>query len=378
MSSHAASKGADLLKGAAKSCRVTFKEDLLNRLQSLLDEVSRELVAPSAVNACGSCNSCCTAKGLNVHKVTEMEFALLAERVSPQVSQNFRDYIDRKTDASGALLHEVCPNSNGGCAVYVHRPFSCRVFGHVREENTGFPPNCVYTGHEKVTRKAEYFRAIPGAAAMRVLWREFQLLVALPPRHGETTHEQLTETDGTLFVNYDDPLDRTLQHIARQRFEQAMEELAALDPSTESPARTELWGLALAAVGQHEMALAKYQKLLSQVPPRADFLYHAGTAAFQIGDVGLAERYWKQSCELSPLYSPSLGMLGYLAHILKNWQEAASYFSRALEEDGGNPFFHLRLAESYCNDERPHLARAHIELALSHPATHEAALALVA
>ena len=370
-------------KSASKSCLVAFRENILNNLLTLLGQVSSELsAADKSINACGACQICCTTRGLTQHNVTEMEFALLAERVSSGSSDRFREYIGRDHDLAGNFLHDVCPyygpreGASDGCTAYEFRPFSCRVFGHIREEKTGFPTGCAFAGHEQVIKKSQYYQAVPGAARLRCLWREFQTLVALPPRHGNTSHPVFADIEGPLYLNASDPLDRTLAHIAKHRFAEALEELASLDPSVETPARTELWGLALAALDQHGLALVKYQRLLEQVPPRADFLYHAGCAAFLTGDTALAERYWKHSCQLTPLYSPSLGMLGYLSHIQQEWREAVSYFDRALLEDEDNPFFHLRLAEAHCHLGENASALPHLAIAASHPGTEEAARAL--
>ena len=354
-----------------------FKQGLLENLESLLNETSQKLASSASpdINQCGSCTACCQAKNLTTHRVSEMEYALMEDRVSLEVAGHFREYIDRKTDGEGELVHALCPNlGEKVCTVYAVRPFSCRIFGHVREEGTRLPDGCVFTGHEKVTKKSEYYTEIPGTARLRKLWREFQLLVALPDRAPDSpTSIQLELLEDQTYVNHDDPLDRTLEHVARQRYEEALGELVALDPATETAARTELWGMTLASLGRHPEALAKYESLLEQVPPRADFLYQAGCAAFLSGDVPKAQEYWDRSYQMSPTYSPSLGMLGYLSNMLEEWPEAIRYFLLALDHDPLNPFFHLRVGEALVRNGDYTQARAHLQQSQLHPATQEPA-----
>ncbi|CAN0467431.1 unnamed protein product, partial [Phaeothamnion confervicola] len=131
-------------------------------------------------NVCGSCFSCCTANDSLGHRVADMEFDLIDARVGPEVAREFRRYINREridNQSQGApLVYPTCPNydfNKGGCGIYEHRPFACRVFGHMRPQSTQFPTGCQFTGYEKVFADSEYFQRVPQAREIRRLSREF-------------------------------------------------------------------------------------------------------------------------------------------------------------------------------------------------------------
>ena len=360
-----------------------MRTELLNQYEALLHRVNTDLeeVAPRPCNrqthSCASCFTCCTARGPAIHRVTEIEYALLEDRVGQHQSAEFRDYLNKKPDESGNLIHETCPNYDHtarGCGVYNHRPFACRVFGHLKPEGTFFPSGCHFNGHETTFSQHEYFEAVPGAVEVRHLNREFQML--LMPEAGQYCEPAaLSRRANMSNLREQDPLDAAVLLQAEGRCQEALNLLLETRQAT-GPSLHLDWCLAilLSRTEQHEPALAVYSSLLQRLPQRWDLYYYAGFHALMLGHKELALEHLKVTVEHIPDHSLALGLLGYLALQANHWEDAEFFFGRSSHYDPYNPYPQLRLGLIKGRLSKIEEARIHLEAASRHEGTQAAAL----
>lgn len=334
------------------SCQEQFRQVLLNQLESLLTEVSGYLQTvrpPNArSNACASCFTCCTARGLTSHRVTDMEYDLIAERRGRQVALNFRAYIEKQTDFHGELLHPRCPNYSEelqGCGIYQHRPYACRIFGHMRPAGTGFPEGCHFGGHEVVFPAEQYYQRVPGAKALRSLVREYDLLRPAQAAHYvDASQAPASEAAEIDMLSPDDPVDQSMLLQSQGRDQEALEILLQARGEGNSLHLDYCLASLLTRLGEHEAALAVYRHLLQYLPQRHDLRYYAGFHALFGGQREEARRHFEETVHFLPQHSLALGFLGYLALQDEDWQRAAELLSRAVQADPSNPYFVKRLA----------------------------------
>jgi len=321
-----------------------IRENLLNQLSQLLQRVSQALAKPTPENACASCFSCCTARGLTQHRVSEIEFALVEEKVGKEAADRFRTYIAKKQDSHGNYLYERCPNydwQTRGCGIYEHRPYACRVFGHLKPEGTSFPTGCFYAQRARAFEAKNYFDEVPGAQELRFLSREFSLLTPPVAAH-YLDPEQPAEADVSR-LGQTDPVDRALLLQLEGKLEEAA--VVLIEARGEQPSLYLDYCLAslLTQLEQHETAMALYESLLANLPDRKDFHYYAGYHALQSSQRSAARVHFLSTVEALPNHSLALGFLGYMDLQEGRWVEAEVWLLRACVADPDNPYFRARL-----------------------------------
>jgi tetratricopeptide (TPR) repeat protein len=321
-----------------------IRQNLLNQLSHLLHRVSQTLSKPTPENACASCFSCCTARGLTQHRVSEIEFALIEERVGQEAADRFRAYIAKKQDAQGDYLYERCPNydwKTRGCGIYEHRPFACRVFGHLKPEGSSFPSGCCYAQKARAFPAQDYFDKVPGAQELRFLSREFSLLT--PPVAAHYLDPETTQEVDVSRLGRTDPVDRALLLQLEGKLEEAAVLLIEARPQQPSLYLDYCLASLLTQLEQHETAQALYESLLESLPERRDFHYYAGYHALQTGQRAAARQHFLQTIEALPNHSLALGFLGYMDLQEGGWMEAEAWLLRACAADPENPYFRARL-----------------------------------
>lgn len=317
-----------------------LRERLLGELERLYAALGPQL-RPVQGNPCGECKACCTAEGMTYHRVSELELELIAARHGPP--EDFRRYLERATDADGLLLHQDCPNyRDGGCGIYDVRPFSCRLFGHVREAGTCLPEGCSFRGHESEFARGDYFKTVPETARLRRLTREFRVLLPVAReyvRPGGSAGDA-PELD---YLDLEDPQDRALLLQVQGRWQEALAELLAAREAEPSAYLDYSLGLVLGSLDRHEEALAAFLRARSEAPERADLPYYAGYHLLMLGRGEEGRALLEEAVRLDPAHSLALGFLGY--HFLQagDAARARDYFARASQADPGNPYFKARL-----------------------------------
>ena len=315
------------------------RDQLLDQLEKLY----RELTPPPAKNACGECKMCCTAAGVNVQRVTDLELALLERHYGAETRGNFQIYAKRVRNAEGYLF-EVCPNYRGGCQVYEHRPFSCRVFGHYKPAQSRLPEGCVFIGSEREFAREDYYEAVPGARELRRLSREFHMFTGNPAQTPAAESREAPESLVFAGLHKGDVYDRVLSLMAENRIPEAWN-LIALAPPEDLLFRHYLEASLAGMLDLHPQAYAAYRRLLESVSERADLWSFAGFHAFATGRFAEAEECLGKALELDDAQALAHGFTGYLRLQQGDLQAAAAAFARAAELEPENPVYRQRLAQ---------------------------------
>jgi len=316
-----------------------LRHRLLGELERLYAGLGPQL-RPVEGNPCGECKACCTA-GMSYHRVSELELELIAAHHGPPTE--FRRYLERATDEEGRLVHAVCPNyGDGGCGIYAVRPFSCRLFGHVREAGTCLPEGCAFIGHEREFARQDYFKSVPETSRLRRLTREFRVLLPVA-REYVTPCGEAGEAAELDHLDLDDAQDRALLLQVQGRWPEALAELLAAREEEPSAYLNYSLGLVLGSLDRHEEALEAFLRAREEAPERADLAYYAGYHLLMLGRGQEGRVFLEEAVLLEPAHSLALGFLGY--HYLQCGQpeEARAWFARASAADPGNPYFRARL-----------------------------------
>lgn len=276
-------------------------------------------------NPCGTCKACCTAHEGFQHRISELELAYIAHKVSPEAATRMARYAAREE-------YDVCPHYQDGCTIYEHRPFSCRVFGHYREEGTRLPDGCVFTGRERAFARPDYYAIVPGARELRPLMREFSLLARGNPGPSDLS-----------WLDSDDPVDQALMHLARQEYEPALERLLQAEGT---PFVWHTLGLVYGLLDRNRDAVEAFRKSVVAIPDHLESLSQLGTSLMLVGELEEGMQLLQKVTELEPEHAAAHGLLGY-GHILRReWTLAEQRLGKALELDPGNEFYRARLAQA--------------------------------
>ncbi len=333
------------------------EKKLFERLEQLYAE--QELPRPPD-NACGSCFTCCTARGLTGHAVSELELAYLADRVSPAAADSLRRYVRRERNAAGELLYPVCPHYQEGCTVYPHRPFSCRVFGHFREQGSRLPDGCLLAGSEREFPRGGALGSVPKARELRELVREFSLYA---PAASHVEVEGLSDSQ--------DPLDRALVHVASQRWPEAMQELSQV--TEESAFGLQTLGLVQSALGDLPAAVRAYARACELAPDSLECLCQLGSTRLFAGEFARGVQDLETVVARAPEHASALSMLGSCYTLASDHAGAAGYYERAVRAAPDQPELKLRLASAYLELHNVAAAREQLEAARAFETTREVA-----
>lgn len=318
-----------------------MSQDLLLALECLYAEQQLPSVQG---NPCQSCFACCTATGHLTHRISELELAYVAWKVNSDAAEQLSRYAARERDDQGRLVFERCPHYHGGCSIYAHRPFSCRVFGHYRERSTRLPEGCSFEGRETEFAREDYYRMVPGARLLRPLLREFSLL-ARPRSGGASGPSEEAPLD---WLDRDDPVDRALGHLAGGQYDRALSELLSqLEQQPEGSGF--LWhtlGLVYGLLDRPALAVEAFRRAVALLPDQADCLAQLGTSLMLNGSLREGMAHLARVAELDPGQATAIGMLGYGHLLLEEWDPAATHLARALELEPENGFYALRLASA--------------------------------
>ena len=304
------------------------REDYYTALEGLYSRLDAALPTFEG-NACGTCNLCCTARGLTSHVVSDLELDYLRARVGPARVEAFRRFALREEG-------EVCPYYEGGCTVYAHRPYSCRTFGHYRERSTLLPEVCVFNGHERQFETRAYFTEVPEAGAIHQLKRDYLVLREPAPvtaRAGPAP----TKLD---HLNPDDPLDRAWMQLLQGDFVAA--EGSALE-APESPTRQRSLGLARSGQENWEGAWDAFARAVQLAPRAADLRYQLARAMLELGALDPAAAELDEAVRLNPQHAPALAYRGYVEIARGNLAAAPPWLKRSLEVDPEQPLVQQRL-----------------------------------
>ncbi|HEY4001808.1 MAG TPA: tetratricopeptide repeat protein [Candidatus Xenobia bacterium] len=360
-----------------------MNDKLFEDLEQLYRNLDAALPSFSG-NVCGDCKACCTAEGLTRHHVGEMELANIAHHVGEEKAEAFRQYTGHHRDDSGAFLHAQCPFYNDatrGCGIYTFRPFSCRIFGHFRANNSTFPKGCVFHGKEQTFEPQEYTQKVPYARQLRELMRVYMAVADNAPVRYVSISSMASSTptqDDLSLLDMDDPYDKAMLHQVRGEYPQALQCLAqAWQKEGDKPYLLSAIGLTFEFIGNHAEAISAFTRALQQEPDCAAFHYHIGYNSLSMGDSEQARVHLMRTIELNPRHALATGFLGYMALIAGNVEEGARYMEEATRLDPDNGYFHLRLGLAWLTLGRVEEGLEHVRVATRFDQTREQALQIL-
>ena len=304
------------------SSDMPMRERYLQKLETLYQDLEVQL-GPAEGNPCGSCRACCTRKGISQHSVTVLELELIRERVGPAKLEDFLQFLRR----DGEL--ELCPyfdESLWGCGIYPNRPFSCRVFGHHRREDTRLPEVCVFSGQEAVFGVGEYLERVPRARDLKELSRAFwpyqrQYFGQVEGGVGEASSSLKTEGDA---------LDQALAFMNEDRYDEALRTFEESDlPST--PYVLFCLSLVFEALERHSDARLALNVALEQAPECVPLWFRLGCNLTSLGDRDAAKEAFTKTVRLDPDHALGHAFLGSSALSLGRHHEAAIHLTRSLK-----------------------------------------------
>ena len=312
-----------------------LKEDLFRALAELFQALGSELPISGADNPCGTCRECCTGTGLNLHNVTALELDFIESRVGPEKLPSFRRFLKRDGEV------EVCPyfdEESWGCGIYEVRPFSCRLFGHFRSQESRLPEVCVFRGQEEIFQTTSYYQAVPQAEALRTLVRRYW-----PFQASRTIEFSTPVSDEASPEPWGDALEQALFWQARGELQKALETLAESDLE-QTPYALYCLSLILEGLGLQADAVQALEEALLEAPDCAPLHFRLACNLYGCGGHDDAVIHFKRTLDLCPEKIEAWALLG--AHYLRNGssEEARTCLVRALELDPQNSTYERMLA----------------------------------
>jgi Fe-S-cluster containining protein len=307
------------------------REQLFNSLGELYSKLDEELSGfASSGNPCGRCRECCTGGGLNLHNVTVLELEYISEREGPQKIPSFRSFVAREGEV------DLCPyfdETQWGCGIYSSRPFSCRLFGHHRSQDTTLPEVCVFKGQEQIFQTERYYRDVPRASELRDLVRAFWPFQSRSHRHAESGTLPVALNPGSARP-VGDALDQALQLQSEERLPEALQALAESDLEQTSYSLYCV-SLILEGLGCHEDAARALKEALLDAPDCVPLHFRLACNLLYSGQGEEGEEEFRKTLELEPEHVQALALLG--GHLFTQGQneDALQYLLRAsrLEPD---------------------------------------------
>jgi tetratricopeptide (TPR) repeat protein len=104
----------------------------------------------------------------------------------------------------------------------------------------------------------------------------------------------------------------------------------------------------LIARKQFADAAIAYQRILSQEPKNAVLLNKVGMAYQQLGNVRLAERFYKKAMQADKRFSSAVNNLGTLEYAKGHYGKAIKYYKKALAIANDQAAFYSNLGYAYC------------------------------
>lgn len=304
------------------------EQKYFRQLTDLYKRLEGEL-RPQPGNPCGDCHVCCTGDGLSQHNVTALELDYLEEHVGQERIDDFRRFLKRDGEIS------LCPYYEGGCTVYTARPYSCRVFGHYRRQDTKFPEVCVFRGQEHIFQVGQYREVVPESEELielsRYYWAHRRQRDALE----DSEHQA---------AGLEDHLGRALESLQAGDLAGALAEMDHED--SEDPFTLYSKSLILEEAGRPDLACTVLEKALAQAPESPDLWHRLGCSLFALGDRDASERAFHRVVEYHPEHGQAWGLLGMHKMLKGNFQSATECLEKAVDLLPGQQVFLTRLEQA--------------------------------
>lgn len=325
-------------------------EDIFAKLGAIYKKLSASFPKLS-YNPCQACNEdivCCRADVIFSHVVSGMELVYLQKLYPDKDIDAFRDFIKRKKDSEGNLVHIHCPfysKNENGCAVYNGRPLSCRLFGPYFLEKTEVPVYCGFKDIGKVFKRGELYQTIPGAKEFvdikTLFYSRFHETSGVQTiEESKEEHEQIELScmeSGDPFI-----LGKLLHN--KGRYEEALiEYIKAQDEHSNSPAYYLHLACLYQDMGKDDEALASYNKVLEFDPENPYVPFKIGILHELAGRTGEAIISYRRAISLNPSNAIAHGSLGFLLLEQKEIPLALEHLTKATSLDPSNGFYFFGL-----------------------------------
>lgn len=280
------------------------------------------------------------------HHVSGLEFDFIESKVGSEKTDDFRRYIDRETDDQGELVFSLCPNygEDVGCTIHEIRPYSCRMYGHYREDNTDIVAHCVFRDTVKVVQADKVRTEMPYQARLT------SLLVEYSSYHAPPTED--IEVDPELEENLETDREKAIFYLAQGRDEEAKTILEPLARDSSDPVILASLGRSYQGVGDYKSAAAPFQRVLQLQPDNPRAHYELGSNFVMAGQHEEAKQPLLSSLELEPGNAMASGFLGMIYATEGNADKALEYYERAMSLETYPTAFRFQLAQVYFSLQR--------------------------
>lgn len=324
---------------------------IFEKLAQIYDDLSKSFPKLDH-NPCGKCDKltvCCRADVIASHNISGLELTYL-HHVYPEKDINaFKEFILRKKDTNGNLIHIHCPfysKTENGCMVYKARPFSCRLFGPYFMDNTSVPAYCGFKNIGKYFKRLDYFVVVPEARA----FSELKTLFYSRWSNEQGVHLKGVETkpvpgagavnDDELLLESGDPFTRGKILHNKGRYEEALAEYLKAKEACEGMASYHLHLACLYQdMGKNEEAIISYNNVFLLDPENPYVPLKLGLLYEMAGRTREAIVAYRKAISLNPKNSIAHGSLGFLHLDRKEMLQAVEHLTQAVSIDHTNGYY---------------------------------------
>ncbi len=187
-----------------------MKTNFFERLENIYSKAA-ELLDRGKKNFCSPCRFCCSH--FLLHGVSQIEYDLIKVRLKEEgrerKAKDFKDYIQKKRDLQGELIHRGCPLYNiekMGCSIYRFRPYSCRYYGiYSPVPELLF---CAFHGYSIIYSVKNFYDIVPLAKEFLELRNDYNIYIAQTDREKV---EALYQAGYDLY--FQDKKDKSLKYL---------------------------------------------------------------------------------------------------------------------------------------------------------------------
>lgn len=286
------------------------------------------------------------------HKVSELELATMAFHLGEARVDRFRRFLARERSSNGELVFHECPNlDEEGCSVHLHRPLSCRLYGHFRAESAELLDECVFRGHETVLPDLQEHRLSPGQSQLAELSIDYLSYFPVAPGPGNFRLYKHAETD----------LEKASYLQVTGEYESALPLLLHLRQAEASTNVLRMLADCYEALKDHDAALEVLQDAIARSPLNPELLVRKGANCLFAGRLPAARQALEEALSIAPESGKTLGLLGFVHQLSGDLLEAKQCLSLSVDKElePGPYRFQLALVLKGLGEHVPAVAMFH-------------------
>lgn len=296
-----------------------MRQEFFEKLESLYSDLQQKLPKAGS-NPCGTCYHCCTTSELTEHRVTSLELDFIEDRVGSERIEDFKKFLGRKKGLT-------CPYYDQGCSVYEVRPYSCRLFGHFRREDTPLPQVCVFRGQEQIFGVQEAQERLPLSEELTRMSRDYWAY-----RVQRSDNFPVYQAAGL-----QPDLASAFDLLEEGRYEEAV--AVAVDHQAQDPFSLYCKSFVCEMAGELELAQELALTALKQAPDCPDLWSRLGAVQITLQRYDLARTSLERCVLLNPADADGWGLLGMLNLKAEQPAQARECLERAVALQPHNPVY---------------------------------------